>query len=69
MRLTSLRNPKITGGTTTNAASDMMGSCTNMTTTRAVSVRKSRPIAVMTRLSAAFAAAAPVDRRASTSEL
>ena len=69
MRLTSLRNARTTGGATTNTASDMIGSWTNMTTTSAVSVRKSRPIAVTTRLSAWFAAIAPVDSRESNSAL
>ena len=68
MRLISLRRNSIAGGTTTRPISDNSGSCATITLTRAISVSRSRPIALIRRLSTSVMDLAPVVSRARNSD-
>jgi len=68
MRRTSLRSTTMAGGTTRTLTSDIIGSFDTMTIKSAISIRRSRPKAVIRRLITYVAELAPVVRRATNSD-
>ncbi len=68
MRLIILRRNSIAGGTTTRPISDNHGSCATITLTRAIRVNRSRPIALIRRLSTSVMDLAPEVSRVRNSE-
>ena len=68
IRRTSLRRTSIAGGTITKPNSDITGSCITITATRPISDSRSRPTAVISRLSTWRRRLAPVVSRARNSD-